>query len=64
MGYLVRCCSRTTNLSLLGLQSCIGGAFETPLVQSPQSTKHHLDEVESPFKKGGSKTLSHGDVEC
>jgi hypothetical protein len=63
-GYLVRCHSRTINLSLLGLQSCIGGALETPQVQSPQSTRHHMDEVESPFKKRNNKTLSHGDVEC
>jgi hypothetical protein len=39
----------TISLSHLGLQSCIGGTHETPLI-SPQSMKQHANQVESPLK--------------
>jgi hypothetical protein len=63
-GYLFRHRSGTSNLSLLGLQSCIRGAHETTLVLFPLSARQHLEEVESPFKRGGNENLSCGDLEC
>jgi hypothetical protein len=62
--YLLRNRSRTNNLSLLGLQSCIGGAHETTLVLFPLYARQHLEEVESPFKRGSGENLSRGDLEC
>jgi hypothetical protein len=64
IGYLLRCCSGTSNLSLLGLQSCTRGFHETTLVLFPLSTRQHLEEVESPFKRRASENLSYKHLEC
>jgi hypothetical protein len=57
IGYLLRCCWGTSNLSLLGLQACTWGVHETTPLLSPLSTRQHLEEVESPFKRGANENL-------